>query len=138
MAHHRSPGTSLGDATGEATVSGSGFSALGPLCDVMDLGLDEEQGSRDAIMVDPSVMTLKRARSPPKVLTSDSSGLPSSKVLSSLTETAFVQVSSSKPYMDGGRVEGGDKVAALPTSESGSPLSAVGSSGCRAVVVLSM
>lgn len=124
----QSPGRSSGDAAGEAIADGSGFSSLGLLSDIMNLGLDEEQGPRDAIMVNPSVMTLKKARSPPKVLTSGSSSLPSSKVLSSLAGTAFVHVSSSKPNMDGGWVKGGEKVATLLTSESGSPISTVGSS----------
>lgn len=106
VARRWSPGTSSGDVAGEATVGGSGFSALGPLSDVMDLGLDKEQGPRDAIMVNPFVMTLKRARSHPKVLTPGSSTLPSSKASSSLARTAIIQVSPPNPCMVGGRVEG--------------------------------
>lgn len=45
----------------------SAFGALGPLGDVMDLGRSEEATPRDAVMSDPGVISLKKARSPPKL-----------------------------------------------------------------------
>lgn len=129
VARRRSPGTSSSDAAGEGIIAGSGFSTLGPLRNVIDLGLEVDQGPRDATMVDPSMIALKRARSPPKEPTPGSSAFSTSKVSSSSAGIAFVQVSSSNPCMDGGRVEGGVKIAAHPISESRSPGSAMSSSG---------
>lgn len=86
------------------------------------------------MMADLSVMSLKRARSPPKVLISASLDLSSSKVFSSSVDTATVQASSSKSCMDGDWVERGDKgsiLLAFPFMESGSYVSAMGSSGER-------
>lgn len=60
-------------------------------------------------MDDPSMISLKRARRPPKMLNAASSTHPNPKVSSSLPVIVTVQVSSSKPCMDGDRVKGGDK-----------------------------
>lgn len=61
VAQRQSPGTCSGDAVGDEAAVGAGYSALGPLFDEMDLCLGGEQGVRDAIIDDPSPISLKRA-----------------------------------------------------------------------------
>lgn len=75
MARHRSPNSYAGEPIGHVAVAGSGFFALGLLGEGMDLGLDKEPSPRDAFMADPMVLSLKRARSPSKMPTSNSPGL---------------------------------------------------------------
>lgn len=114
VAHHRSPGSGEGEPTRDKAVADNGFLALGPLGDKMDLGLTEDSGPRDMSMTDPSMVSLKRARSPPKPASSNLlTPIHSKQYFASLTSTsAFLasdQVSSSSPCLGGGRVEGGSK-----------------------------
>lgn len=64
VAHRRSPNFSSRDGAGDVAMVGARFSTLGQLNDAMELGLDDDQGLRDAFMADPSVMSLKRSQSP--------------------------------------------------------------------------
>lgn len=114
MAHHRSPGACTGEPDGDAAMMGSGFAALGPLDEGMDLDLDEEPGLRDTFMADPTVLSLKRAQSPPKMPTSNSLRVSLTKVSSSSVVSTIDQVSSPSLCMAGDRVDRGRKGAALP------------------------
>lgn len=81
----------------------------------MDLGVNEDSGSRDVAMTDPSLGSLKRARSSLKLVLFNMSSLvqgkqPSASQAAILASSAFDQVSSPS-RLDGGRVEGGSKRA---------------------------
>lgn len=71
VAHHRSLGSGEGEPSRDDAAAGNGFAALGPLGDKMNLGLTEDSDPRDVAMIDPSMGSLKRARSPSKLVPSN-------------------------------------------------------------------
>lgn len=86
----------------------------------MHLGFVEEPGPRDLVMSDPSVQSLKRACSPPKLSKSSSPGLSPTNIASSPAVSTTNQVSLLSPCKDGELVGGGSKCAALSLLAKGS------------------
>lgn len=89
----------------------------------MDLGLNEDTGPRDAIMIDPSATSLKRARCPPKSSTSNCPNLPLTKASPTPTMAISNQVSPPNPCMAGGRVDGISKYSTPSSTLVGASIS---------------
>lgn len=102
VARRHSFGGDIGVSGDDAATTGSGFSALGPLGEDMDLGLDDDSGPHDAFMANPLAMSLKRAHSPPKSPISNCPRPAVTKVSSAPSASASNQVSSLSSCMVGG------------------------------------